>query len=99
MNFNPKTHIIGKVYDLTQENMCAMLLEIERLRTESKVDTQAKMTMREDAKKLWEELWDLREKEAKQAAFIELVATPKREDGTYNLSREALEQRARELRK
>lgn len=29
--------------------------------------------------------------------FIHLVASPKRPDGTYNLCREALEQRAKEL--
>lgn len=29
--FNPKTHIVGKVYDLTQENMNAMIKEIELL--------------------------------------------------------------------
>ena len=32
MKFNPKTHIIGKVYDLTQENMCAMLEYIDELK-------------------------------------------------------------------
>jgi hypothetical protein len=31
MKFDPKTHIIGKVYDLTQENMNDMLAHIERL--------------------------------------------------------------------
>jgi len=30
--FNPNTHIIGKVYDLTQENMNTMIDEIERLK-------------------------------------------------------------------
>lgn len=30
MKFNPKTHIIGKVYDVTQANMNAMLFEIDR---------------------------------------------------------------------
>lgn len=32
MKFNPKTHIVGKVYALTQENMCLMLDEIGSLR-------------------------------------------------------------------
>ena len=31
MKWNFKTHIIGKVYDLTQDNMNAMIAEIERL--------------------------------------------------------------------
>jgi hypothetical protein len=31
--------------------------------------------------------------------FINLAATPKRPDGTYNYSREALEQKAKELLK
>ena len=30
--YKPDNHIIGKAYDLTQENMCAMIAEIERLR-------------------------------------------------------------------
>jgi len=29
--FRLHTHIIGKVYDLTQENMCAMIATIEEL--------------------------------------------------------------------
>lgn len=29
--YNPYTHIVGKVYDLTQENMNDMLNEIDRL--------------------------------------------------------------------
>lgn len=33
----------------------------------------------------------------KYSEFIELVATPKRPDGTYNYCREALEQKAKEL--
>jgi len=33
----------------------------------------------------------------KYESFIELVATPKRPDGTYNYCREALEQKAKEL--
>lgn len=32
MKFRPEQHIPGKVYDLTQENMNAMLAEIERLK-------------------------------------------------------------------
>lgn len=32
MKFKATTHIKGKVYDLTQENMCAMIEEIDRLR-------------------------------------------------------------------
>ena len=32
MKFDPGKHIIGKVYDLTQENMNAMIKEIERQR-------------------------------------------------------------------
>lgn len=31
MKYNPYTHIIGKVYDLTQENMNALLDEIDKL--------------------------------------------------------------------
>jgi hypothetical protein len=31
MKFNKDTHIIGKVYDLTQENMCLMLDYIDEL--------------------------------------------------------------------
>lgn len=31
MKFNARNHIVGKVYDLTQENMSAMLAEVERL--------------------------------------------------------------------
>lgn len=34
MKYNPYTHIIGKVYDLTQENMNALLDEIDRLNQE-----------------------------------------------------------------
>ncbi len=34
MKFKPEQHIVGKVYDLTQENMNAMLAEIERLLTQ-----------------------------------------------------------------
>jgi hypothetical protein len=30
--FNAKSHMAGKVYDLTQENMCLMLDEIDRLK-------------------------------------------------------------------
>lgn len=37
MNFDLKTHTIGKVYDLTQENMCAMIAEIEELQAALKV--------------------------------------------------------------
>jgi hypothetical protein len=33
MKFNKDTHIIGKVYDLTQENMCEMLAYINELET------------------------------------------------------------------
>lgn len=29
--FNPDNHIVGKVYSLTQDNMNAMIEEIERL--------------------------------------------------------------------
>lgn len=32
-------------------------------------------------------------------AFVELAATPKRPDGTYNYCREALEQKAKEILK
>lgn len=32
--FNPDTHIVGKVYDLTQENFQAVVAEVERLRAE-----------------------------------------------------------------
>lgn len=31
MKFVPKQHIVGKVYDLTQENMNAMIAHIEEL--------------------------------------------------------------------
>ena len=31
MKFDKNNHIIGKVYDLTQENMCAMLDYIDEL--------------------------------------------------------------------
>lgn len=31
VKFDPKTHIAGKVYDLSQENMNLMIKEIERL--------------------------------------------------------------------
>lgn len=34
MKFNIRTHIAGKVYDLTQENMCIMIAEIEELQQE-----------------------------------------------------------------
>lgn len=34
--YKPETHIVGKVYDLTQENMNAMLADIDRLRKENK---------------------------------------------------------------
>lgn len=37
MKFDPKQHIIGKVYDLTQEDMQAMLMEIDRLRNAHKI--------------------------------------------------------------
>lgn len=37
MKFRPEQHIVGKVYDLTQENMQAMVLEIDRLRAENKL--------------------------------------------------------------
>ena len=33
IKYDPKQHITGKVYDLTQENMNAMLDEIRRLTT------------------------------------------------------------------
>jgi hypothetical protein len=35
MKFYPEKHLVGKVYDLTQENMCAMLVEIDRLKKET----------------------------------------------------------------
>jgi len=31
-HFNPRAHIVGKVYDLTQKNMCAMLEHIDELK-------------------------------------------------------------------
>lgn len=31
MKFKPENHIIGKAYDLTQENMQAMLIHIDKL--------------------------------------------------------------------
>ena len=43
--FNPETHIIGKVYDLTQENVCAMLEEIDRLKKENRELKQCCMDM------------------------------------------------------
>lgn len=30
MKYNPKTHIVGKTYDLTQENMNLMIYDIEK---------------------------------------------------------------------
>lgn len=33
--FNPENHIIGKVYDLTQENMQTMLNHIDKLESEN----------------------------------------------------------------
>jgi hypothetical protein len=35
MKFNPDNHIVGKVYDLTQENMNAMLIHIDTLEKEN----------------------------------------------------------------
>jgi cell shape-determining protein MreC len=35
MAFRIEDHIIGKVYDLTQENMNTMISDIERLKTEN----------------------------------------------------------------
>jgi hypothetical protein len=35
MKFNPENHVVGKVYDLTQENMNAMLIHIETLEEEN----------------------------------------------------------------
>lgn len=35
MKFNPENHIVGKVYDLTQENMNAMLIHIDTLEKEN----------------------------------------------------------------
>ncbi len=40
MNYKPNNHIIGKVYDLTQENMNAMLEHIEQLRIEHMTSRQ-----------------------------------------------------------
>lgn len=34
MKFNPKTHTVGKTYDLTQDNMTAMILEIDKLQND-----------------------------------------------------------------
>lgn len=34
MKFKPENHIIGKAYDLTQENMQAMLIHIDKLEEE-----------------------------------------------------------------
>lgn len=35
MRFNPKTHILGKVYDLSQDNMNALIAEFETLENEN----------------------------------------------------------------
>lgn len=53
MKFKPENHIIGKAYDLTQENMQAMIIEIERLNEEREylfrtmLETQERITMLE----------------------------------------------------
>jgi hypothetical protein len=41
MKFKPETHIVGKVYDLTQENMNKMIAEIENLQKENETLRQA----------------------------------------------------------
>lgn len=56
MKFNPETHIIGKVYDLTQENMNALLFEVEKL-SNNVIELQTELA-KEYATQLHNGIWE-----------------------------------------
>lgn len=56
MKFNPKTHIIGKVYDLTQENMNALISEVEKL-NHNVIELQTELA-KEYATQLHHGIWE-----------------------------------------
>jgi hypothetical protein len=78
MKFNPDHHIIGKVYDLTQENMQAMLMEIDRLRYNLGAVIKARDSVFNDNTNLQEKL-----AVAVEALEGWLSSTPTNKDGKY----------------
>lgn len=69
-------HIAGKTYDLTQENMNAMIADIEALQ---------------------KDMHNLLQECIQYSVVLDLIASPVRPDGTYNLDRKACEQLAKEV--
>jgi hypothetical protein len=59
MRFNPEHHIVGKVYDLTQENMNAMIAAFEEQKKENARLRKALMAIgiAEGRENYPEELW------------------------------------------
>ena len=52
MKFNPENHIVGKVYDLTQENMNAMLIHIDTLEKQLDEALTLKLALKETKEQL-----------------------------------------------
>lgn len=55
MKYDSSNHIIGKVYDLTQENMNAMLLHIDELKAQIKKNESEKAKRDRDYSQIYSE--------------------------------------------
>ena len=83
--FKPDNHIVGKVYDLTQENMQAMLIYIDKLEG----DQEMFLNEHDENVRLHFENVDLKEQNARlREALEEIVRT---ESSAEFIARAALE--------
>ena len=75
MKYNPQTHIIGKVYDLTQENMNALLDEIDKLNLKLKELHSDSLEDHQEYKRMtYQLIKDLREENARYREALEFYA-------------------------
>jgi ABC-type phosphate transport system auxiliary subunit len=74
MKYNPYTHIIGKVYDLTQENMNALLYEIDKLNLKLKELHSDSLEDHQEYKRTTTQLIkDLREENARYREALQSI--------------------------